>query len=1251
MNPRLHETFEEKAYDFVLIKRLSELAQFQALMCKNEQEAQAYADAARQFEIKSREIYEEFLEPVKILQEQMKAYALYHFVIKLSHEQRRQGHERESQWILESLANELKISVSEILSQHEYLHSLFGEKQEFQNFDSSLEKLIALASLGKEDDVETFQRELQKIPEGPYKQLVQASFQKVKEEFQKRKVLEKEFGTSELNIDMYLQGTLEGKGRNWKYYQKLNEFYPDLRKLVYGRIRELHREQQLGVFRHSRQTRESSFFDDMFPRNPGAVSHPEFKILLHSYAGTLERRNRPEPTYILRNGDTFPDYFSHMTGAQPTLSGIGLGSLAIMGTASLVGIVIITSSISAVILGPKGVLITAAIAAAFATAPNLNHWVFGNDIPSDKWLGRFIVNLIVMLPIAALFQGFAAVLPRTTFIVGSGLLLGSAHHHWESDEYFESIFSIALVVGMASQATRIFARPPVETATYFNGKSFSETYNGGDFLVYDSTVTSNSIPSTGYKLVFEPQFNRTVLIPQTRTGISPPEMGGEGSFLNDGFIIPRGRPRNALEAMGAYYEQTLLTDPALNGRGQGFTVPDLQNGWRAANDFFIGDPINPGNGFQRGGLEVLPHVIQPRTQPFQNIFTGSHNFTSQFISPRSLGTEVGNGGGKFVYNLFVDPRFIGDRILPQFGDGKLFRAGSKDYIQQPFRKIVITYHRDRNGNVFRIEISQREEESEGDIFASSDNPQESEIREEYHLDRDSEEGRPDASRLPLVSGNHVSRGLQLLYYLKIIELEEESNRRKLEALQIMAEQYGEEAIPHLLDVLKKAQEGDIKNQAHEELAKLTNHKNITNAEELIRTVERELKGEEDWNNIASILRIISSGDAQDEKLSKALEVALGLPVEAFSHTEFKALNDHLQKFLEKEEFPHSLRRKVAQVLFHLSEYASLDLDRLLRHPNPHIRMAVVLGLGHSTDPAAVEILERLALEDNVFEVRLAAITSLRYLPHADQSLDKIAHCDEPALADRAQWATYLRNQHSFSESSTEPLLFSLLNKTFEWGDFTAEDVEKLFGQFELLSEKELQFLGYSDEVSYFLHLLFYPTIAGFLEFFQTIEELHNIFLRALRALDRLMPLAYQPGVTSSGEQERESIELLVTWCFEKITSTFNRDGFSNSFSEEQLVEAFVFSRSYYLQTYFYEELEKKTGLKKAEDLSKLIVETVLQSENVDETRIYEILMASSIESVACAAIRKLGGVFQARKEESKIADPVILSLLRAWAED
>ncbi|MBI2608822.1 MAG: HEAT repeat domain-containing protein [Deltaproteobacteria bacterium] len=637
----------EKAKDFTLLKTIAGTARLTALRAKSEEEKVALLEAAREFESKAEEIFSEFLEPFQKMQGQIEAYTVYHFILRLADFEKAEGRAEAGEKILEGFSRDLGISKEKLISDHEKLHNLYGVKEEFTIFDENIDILLSVSKLAMAEDRVHFEKELSKVPEGPFKRVLVQAWEKVREEVGKRKILEEEFGSREFDIDLYLQGCLEGKGRNWKYYQKVNELYPELRVVIYGNIRK-----KLEGIRFWRN------FDLVFPEREKA-EHLDLKSILQVYVQEEQRSRDTGPVYVFKK----VDYWTSFTGSQPTLMPLGRGALFLLGEVSLVGTVIITSTVSAVILGPYGTLGVIAIAALFASAPELNHYFFGNDKPDTPWVQRFIVNVAVMLPLAALFGTCGALLPRTAVVVGGGLMLGQTIHAWQSDMYFEALFSAMLTIALAAQAVKVL-RAPKEI-------NIPKEFSVGD---------------TKYRYIKRPNHpDGDLMIPLT-----------EEFFMPEVMLPYKGRAPPPRADEPAHHGQGSSLSFELNKPWQPGGGPHPSPEASLQNPF--GDFLNfASKSFQQGGVETLPELVLPRTQPRLDIL----NFTisgGQNLPLFHAPEEVGNG-----FIVVLDPFVFGDYKLPT-GIFKRVMTGDPGFEKDTKKKVVIIIRRDHLKRMIGMEV-------------------------------------------------------------------------------------------------------------------------------------------------------------------------------------------------------------------------------------------------------------------------------------------------------------------------------------------------------------------------------------------------------------------------------------------------------------------------------------------------------------------------------------------------------------------
>ncbi|HBQ21828.1 MAG: hypothetical protein A2Z91_00875 [Deltaproteobacteria bacterium GWA2_38_16] len=573
----LPSDLSKKTQEYVVLKTMAHQAQFQAEISSSISEKQSYQKLAQIFEEKASEIYETFKAPLEEIQKQIETYITFHFMLRLVQEEENQGRKESALNLIETFAKEVGIDASAIYSEHKKLHALFGDKPEFQEFDANIDRLLRVSKMAEQNNASEYERELKNIPDSPFKNLLISAWKTIREEIGKREKLETEFGSRELDFNRYAQGALQDRGEDRNYYERLNEYYPQLRKIFYLKIREL--------------LNGKISFESFYPSNPDTVSHRDFFEILSIYVNVIERHSHPDPQYIFKK----VDWWSQMTGSQPTMMPLSKGSLLLLGQASAIGTVLITSGYSAIILGPSGTLGVVAMAALFAKAPDWNHVVFGTPEPNTTFTQRFVTNVIVMLPMAALFNGLSFVLPRTAYLLGGGLITYQTIDAFSDQRYFEGIFSALLTLGITVKATKIFF------------------------------ISKNS--------------KFPVLTPKT--------VSNRNQISEDGYVIPRGNPKSPLEAMDAHYEDTILNDPYIQSGGiPSYQEPVLDPHVNNPSLAFLENPsewLSSQNLFSLGQAHGLDTAVLPKTAP--------RLAPTALLPPTKGGQNV--TGGDFI--LFLDP--------------------------------------------------------------------------------------------------------------------------------------------------------------------------------------------------------------------------------------------------------------------------------------------------------------------------------------------------------------------------------------------------------------------------------------------------------------------------------------------------------------------------------------------------------------------------------------------------------------------
>jgi len=144
-----------------------------------------------------------------------------------------EGRSEQGTQILESFAKNFGVTREHILEVHGELHKRYGAKEEFREFDKNIDQIIQVAQFAESEDRSSFEEEINKIPNGAYKDLLVSAWKHVDSEMEKRRKLEEEFGSRELDFNRYAQGAYQGPGggEDYIYYKRLNQYYPDLRRL------------------------------------------------------------------------------------------------------------------------------------------------------------------------------------------------------------------------------------------------------------------------------------------------------------------------------------------------------------------------------------------------------------------------------------------------------------------------------------------------------------------------------------------------------------------------------------------------------------------------------------------------------------------------------------------------------------------------------------------------------------------------------------------------------------------------------------------------------------------------------------------------------------------------------------------------------------------------------------------------------------------------------------------------------------
>ena len=819
--------------DYIVLRTMADAARWEAFFSKSQDQQNKLGQLAQILDLKATRKYEEIKNPLEKVYRHVETYMAYHFIVRLYHAQREQAGEAAANILLESFAKELHVTPDDILRIHEKLHALFGNNFDFIIFDKNIDLLITAAQAAGRGDATSFQAEIDKIPEGPFKDLLKAAWRQVSEEQNKRQKLFEEFGSRELDFDRYLSGAFQGPGtgQDYVYYKRLNEFWPDLRKLLYVNIREKLQLMQWTPVQGKTAQIMSDIFNTTFPESPDTVSHELFYALLSDYVAACERRDRQDPVYVFKKAD----YWSSWTGQQPSVLPLSPAMLTLTATMLGVEAALITSTYSAWMLGPVGSLIVAGIAADFASAPNLNHVVYGEPLPNEgTWTGRFIMNLVFMLPLAACFQVAFELAPLTTTFVGAGLVGLQTIEFHKNDQYFESYFSALMLFGMGASRVRIIRQPFLTQRTSFDGISVSEniiwgtngvrvrgTQTTNDILNYSFSYRNEPYRPDGYLYINLSRSKNVYIrewtgLPSTRG--PPPD---EPFLGNDGYIIPRGNPRTPLEAGGAYYEETIASDPAILNRGQQTWTPQESQGPLGFLTRPFGDIFSPSSPSPRlGSLSVLPEIIPARPLTEQAPFTSILPRTTILLPSQGQSNNAGS-----IY-VVLDRNIFGDYDFSPVLSESIVTGEPYDPAK-PVKKFIVIVENDPNSDdVLVLKIV--EEDSEEHLQA---------LRSPLRYKVYGFGGSPSAdSHAVMASSGSTSSGASSSGSASGSDAEEEievsenslrniltgdaSIEKKLKALKLLNQLEKEVAIALLVQAIQEAREKQLQKEAALQLTRM-----------------------------------------------------------------------------------------------------------------------------------------------------------------------------------------------------------------------------------------------------------------------------------------------------------------------------------------------------------------------------------------------------------------------------------------------
>ena len=361
------------------------------------------------------------------------------------------------------LSKTLGIEIDSLLNEHRNLYEIFKDFEIYQTYEYHVNLLFEALEAASNLDVQRFEHIKSQIQDPDIVSLFQKIFVEVSLQEEKARALFNFSANRELNLESYLTGALALQGDKRIYYVRVNEIFPEIKKVIaYTLFEEL-------------KTKESPLYlkayEPYFQKE--AITDQEFEELVMHFSYVIEREQQiRERDDMLRSFESTNPWATHL--GNPVSPGLVVaGNMSALGIAAEISIGVVLATPAVIHLGYLGVTawargllalrkIDIALCGVFAVIyesfTRLDDKSHGIATPGDftlNTLEHFLSFVFLAGGLKALPATFQKVVPFFTV----PLFTTGAIHHYREANYYRMGLSVALALFSAHGVFRVL-RPP-----------------------------------------------------------------------------------------------------------------------------------------------------------------------------------------------------------------------------------------------------------------------------------------------------------------------------------------------------------------------------------------------------------------------------------------------------------------------------------------------------------------------------------------------------------------------------------------------------------------------------------------------------------------------------------------------------------------------------------------------------------------------------------------------------------------------